>query len=343
MKLTCQAPAKIILSGEHSVIYGSPGLSMTIDLPTECTIEFIPNKTSFIEIELINYQQKHAFPFKTWQKLALNIEIRFQLYLQNINAIQTVLHHPIDLILVTLQHFHQAIGLKHGHWSIKIKSHHLPSRGLGSSAAVILSLLSGLYKAHNCTAYQDQMLALSLLIESRQHGKSSGIDPTTILLGGLLRYQKQKKTLKLKTNHFQAWLIDTGIPTSSTGTSVEGVQNAFKHEHSIWSKFNTVTNNIESAWRQENSNKLRAAIRSNQNLLEHIGVVPKKVADFIKVLHQSSDIAAKVCGAGSISGDSAGIILCLSPSSPAKLCEKHGYQVFPLKLQDHGITCELDN
>ncbi len=342
MKITCQAPAKIILSGEHSVIYGAPCLSMAVNLPTECEIIFTENNLGFVEIELVDYHQKHAFPFKTWRKLALNIETRFQLYLQNINAIQTVLQHPVDLILVTLQHFHQTIGLKQGHWSIKFKSHHLPSRGLGSSAAVIVSLLSGLYKAHNFIDYQDHILSLAQSIEARQHGKSSGTDPTTILLGGLLHYQAHEKTIKLKTHYFQAWLIDTGIPQSSTGKSVAKVAESFGQQHPIWSKFATTTLKMESAWKQENSSKLRSAIRSNQKLLEKIGVVPKKVSHFIQALQLSDKTAAKICGAGSVSGDAAGIVLCVSPNVPKKLCDDYGYEAFPLEFQKQGASCEVD-
>ncbi len=343
MKLTCQAPAKIILSGEHSVVYGAPSLSLAIDLPTECNIAFSSNKTAIVAIELVNYQQKYTFDFKAWQKLALNIDARFQLYLQKVSSIQTVLHDPIDLILVILQQFHQTHGLKQGHWSIKIKSHHLPNRGLGSSAAVILSLLSGLYKAHNLVVQQELILALAQTIESRQHGKSSGIDPATILLGGLLRYQHHKQTIKSKTNCFQAWLIDTGAPKDSTGKSVEVVAKAFNANHAIWSKFKKVTYKMELAYKQKNSIKLCSAIRANQNLLEKIGVIPEKVSRFIKDIHQDANVAAKVCGAGSISGDAAGMVLYVSPNIPKKLCQEYGYEVFPLVLQQNGVRCELDN
>lgn len=341
MKTLCHAPAKLILSGEHSVVYGKPGLSMAVDLPTQCDIEFTPAAPPFIEIELVNYQQKHAFPFDIWQKLALNIEARFQLFQQEINAIQTVLQHPVDLILVALYHFHAAYTLKSGHWNIKIKSHHLPSRGLGSSAAVILSLLGGLFKTQNIKHHEDTVLTLAQAIESRQHGTSSGIDPTTIMQGGLLRYQQHTTTLQLESHSFHAWLIDTGPPSASTGKSVEKVSKRFSYNDDIWQAFEKVTEQVQSAWQQQDADYLCSAIRSNQQLLEKIGIVPLRVKKFIEQLHVSEEVAAKVCGAGSVQGDHAGIILCISPNAPRQLCQEYGFEIFPLVFQSEGLTCTL--
>lgn len=341
MKIHSQAPAKIILSGEHAVVNGLPGLSMAIDLPTHCTLTFEASETNFIDIELVDYGQKLAYPQHLWHRLAANIEGRYQLFEQNILSIQQVLQQPVDLILVTLYHFQALHQLKSGHFSIKLHSHGLMGRGLGSSAAVILSLLSSLFKAHKIEQSQQAILVMAQDIESRQHGTSSGIDPTTIYTGGLLRYQAKHQTLKLAEHHFNAWLIDTGAPLSTTGQCVSEVQANFPPTHAIWHKFEKTTDQIQFAWQEENTPNLEKYLNINQQILTEIGVVPKKVQQFIEAATQQEECAVKVCGAGAIQGDAAGMLLCLNPNAPRALCEQFGYTIMPLKFQPKGVVCEM--
>ncbi|BBP42788.1 mevalonate kinase family protein [Thiosulfativibrio zosterae] len=341
MKTLCQAPAKILLSGEHAVVYGSPGLSMAVNLMTLCQVSFCPQDPPFIEIELVDYQQKHAFPFPLWKKLAINIESRFHLYQQEVGSINTVLQHPIDLILVIMDHFHHAYRLKQGHWSIKIQSHPYPSRGLGSSAAVILSLLKSLVTHQSLNISNTDLLALAKTIESRQHGRSSGIDPTSILHGGLLRFQHHRPVLPLETHGFKGWLIDTGVAHTSTGQAVEAVAKKFKHNHPIWQKFTDVTNRIQTACETENGEALRKSIAENHTLLCEIGVIPQKVINFIAQLNKLPCTSAKVCGAGAVAGQAAGMVLCISPQAPQAICETYGYHFMPLEISSQGVFCHI--
>jgi len=340
MHIHSQAPAKIILSGEHAVVTGRPGLSMAIDLPTHCELTFEPSSHPFIEIELVDYGQKHAFPKAIWKRLATNIEGRYQFYQSGTTSIEQVLQHPVDLILITLYHFHTLHRIKPGHFSLKLKSHALTGRGLGSSAAVILSVLTALFKAHELDSTHEDLLILAQYIESRQHGQSSGIDPTTIFTGGLLRYQTQHHLVKLAEHHFNAWLIDTGKPLSTTGQCVSQVQTQFPSTHAIWQAFEDTTDQIQFAWQEEHTQNLVKQIRINHQLLCDIGVVPTQVQKFINTATEQTDCAAKICGAGTIKGEAAGMVLCISPNAPRALCEQFGYTVMPLNFQPKGVACE---
>lgn len=340
MKTFCQAPAKILLSGEHSVVYGAPGLSMTVNLPTTCQVIFTPADTFSVDIELIDYQQNHSFPFAVWRRLAAEIESRFHLFQQEIGSIHSVLQHPVDLVLVTLDQFHEAYRLKSGHWQIKIQSHPYSSRGFGSSAAVILSLLKSLFLQQTINITTSELLALAKKIESRQHGHSSGIDPTAIIYGGLLRFQPHHPVIPLHFPGFKGWLIDTGRPQTTTGQVVEAVAKRFKHNHEIWQRFSQVTEQIQLACETENSALLRQGVQSNHQLLCEIGVVPQTVMDFIAELHKTPLSAAKTCGAGASSGNAAGIVLFISTTSPKVLCEQYGFKFFPLELSSDGIICQ---
>ncbi|CAN8140512.1 hypothetical protein THIOSC13_10009 [uncultured Thiomicrorhabdus sp.] len=68
-------------------------------------------------------------------------------------------------------------------------------------------------------------------------------------------------------------------------------------------------------------------------LLDQIGVVPKNVQQFIKQLNQLElNACAKVCGAGAVAGDSAGVVIYFGTKAPNDLCDRMGYKFQPLTL-----------
>jgi len=346
MKTLCQTPAKLILTGEHAVLFGAPALSMAIDLSTQCLMTFTPHTSpqdpTCLEIELVDFNQKLMYPSSVWQKRGIQIEARFALYEKNTLSIQSVLQHPVDLILLTLQQFHNVYRLKPGHWKIKIHSHQLTGKGLGSSASVIISVLQSLFLQHGLAFSEVELLSMAQKVESHQHGSSSGLDPTTVLKGGLLRYQQGSPLQQLHSQNFHGWIIDTGAPDSTTGQAVNHVHRTFSHQHPIWKEFKHVAHLIEQAWQTSNATNLKQAIKQNQHLLEALGVVPKTVQKFIHTLNQSPESAAKICGAGSMTGEKAGIVLCISQTAPEALCQEYGYDYYPLKFSEKGSQCEMD-
>lgn len=340
MQTLCSVPAKLILSGEHAVIYNHSALSMAVGLYTHCQCRFQSSSVNSVTIELKDFQQKHCFPSFVWQNLASHIEARYSNYSSGNLSIQSVLVQPIDLVLDTLYHFNEFHRLNKGEWFFEIHSEVPIGKGLGSSAAIILSLLSNLFQQHQLAQDKETLLALARKIESRQHGRSSGIDPATMLYGGLLEFHSAKTTKRLKTHEFKAWLIDTGSPASSTGQAVDYVKQQHADNTTLWQNFAKVTDNIIQAWSHQNSQQLYQNIEENQQLLEHIGVVPQRVQHFIQRLKTEFNGSAKVCGSGSIKGDSAGVLLCFCSQKPTQLCQEFGYQVQRITIDNQGITCQ---
>lgn len=344
MKTCCQTPAKLILTGEHAVLFGAPALSMAVNFLTQCEMTFRktppPAKHTF-NIELCDFQSTHPFSAQEWQDKVMNIRSRYNLYEKNTLAIQAVCSNPIDLVLLSLHFFHTSHSLKKGHWKIRIQSKAPLGKGLGSSAATIIGLLHNLYCQHHLPLIEEELLGLAQQIESYQHGHSSGLDTTTIFKGGLIRFQQGKPIKRLVMQNFHGWLIDSGKPSSTTGQAVSHVQQNFHHHHVIWQAFKATAERIEQAWQEADAVNLKEALRENQQLLENIGVVPERVQAFIKRINQHPNKAAKVCGAGSVFGQNAGMILCLSHQPPTELCEEYGYALIPLTLNEDGSHCEV--
>lgn len=340
MKTRCAAPAKLILSGEHAVLYGCPALSMAIQLPTHCEVSFQPDNKLHLDITLTNFQQQHTLSGDKWLQHATEIEQRFSQYQNQQLDIQSVLRQPIDLILTTLYHYHQLHVLPPGKWDITLYSDAPTGRGLGSSAAIIISLLKALNQQLTATLDRAALLALAQTIECRQHGKSSGIDPATIIYGGLLQYQTERPIEPIASHPLQGWLIDTGLPQSTTGECVDYVRKHHANDKPLWQSFRTVTEAIATAWRQQDSQALRNDIQRNQRLLTQIGIVPKQVQNWVQLLENNYQAAVKICGAGSIKGDTAGMLLVLCERSPVDFCEQHNLALYPLTLSPEGALCD---
>lgn len=342
MKTHCFVPAKLILSGEHAVLYQCPALSMAIDMHTHCDSMFHASSSPSITLELCNFNQAITLSFDAFRQHANLIEQRYQSFLQGKRTIQTVLTRPEELLICTIQQFEQRYQpLNVGHWHFKIHANVPMGRGLGSSAAVIVSLLASLFKQHQIKPLPEEILTLSQLIESRQHGQSSGIDPATLIYAGVLRYQPKQPIQKITPPPLNAWLIDSGAPLSSTGECVESVKLQHQHNDALWQQFRNTTQHIEDALTQNDITSLQQGIQQNHQLLIQIGVVPNTIQTFIKELQMQYNAAAKICGAGSIAGEQAGVILCFSELAPTKLCQTYGYTCQPITLQSQGLVCEF--
>lgn len=326
-----RTPGKLILSGEHSVVYGKPALAMAIDRFVEASIE--PHDGFLFECDALNYHSKTTrVDLVTLKK---NTEERYQEFQKEIRPIEEVLNQGTDLIKIasidTLQYFHQPCdGLK-----IKLSSSIPQGQGLGSSAAVIVNILFGLTHYFKHTLDHQTFFQHAIALESLQHGKSSGLDIATCFYGGCIIFQnKQAQPYPAPT--LSLFIINTGKPTSSTGTCVQHVS-AFKDDHALWNAFEVVTLTLKDAIAQQDDITIKKAVHENHQLLCRIGVVPERVQQFIAALHRVG-IAAKISGAGAIKGEHGGTILAITENISAlqKIADDYGYSCQKIRSAQQG-------
>jgi mevalonate kinase len=345
MRLLSTAPAKLILSGEHAVVYGQPALSQAINLPTTCELDFTPQPHD-LTITLRDFGiTKHTSFNQAWLD-AERIHQRFIDFQQQLADINTVCQTPFDLVLLSLFHFNNLYPIEFKHLKINIQSQAWSGRGLGSSAAVITSLLKGLWHAHQKNNTEG-LHSLATLIESYQHGQSSGIDPAALLSSGLIRYQQNQPIQTLTTSPKNFWLIDTGQPESHTGECVQHVRTHHANNRPLWQAFANCTEEMQNALISDNPTTISQMINQNQRLLEQIGVVPKNITTFAKQLNEVS-LATKVCGAGSVQGKRAGVMLAYSQTELDhnaqqqlnRLCQAYGYRLQQVRTANQPTHCK---
>ena len=321
------APGKLILSGEHAVVYDRPALAMAID---RCATSVITADLSdLVSFDLVNLQSRDSFTLHMLSEMKQRVARSYHLFLDGQLSIREVLHKPVELFEFAFINILDGLHLKlERGLNIQTESNIPIGCGMGSSAATVLSVLRGIGHYFRVDFRPDWVMKYSLDAEKLQHGHPSGVDSYVSLHGGCALFQNgEARAVPLP--RLAMYLVHTGVPASTTGECVVQVGQRFKNDV-IWSDFEAVTLEMERAIRANNLPGIRRMVRENNKLLAAIGVVPQRVQSFIREVEDWGG-AAKVCGAGSVVGDAAGVVLVVASESPAELCAKHNYTLIPVR------------
>lgn len=327
------APGKLILSGEHAVVYGKPALAMAVDRSAQAVIT-AEAASDLVSIDLQDYREAESFTLRALRELKNRVMKNYRLFLEGHLSIREVLHKPIELFqfaFITILdglHLKVADGLK-----IQLHSNIPIGCGMGSSAATVLSVLRAIGHYFRVEFRPEWYQAYSLEAENLQHGHASGVDTYISLHGGCARFQEGKAE-KLPLPHLPMHLVNTGVPETTTGECVANVKDRFG-ESRIWDEFEAVTNELQKVLSGRDLELIQNVIRENHKLLSEIGVVPSRVQSFIAEVEKQG-AAAKVCGAGAVGGDKGGIVLVCSEEAPVELVNQYGYSIMSVRGEPLG-------
>ncbi len=328
--MTASAPGKLILCGEHAVVYGRPALAMAVDRFTECRVQGVEDDAVYLNLTDL----QHPSVWRPQQLLHHSREIlkRYSLFQQGQLPIRRVAQRSSDVPAYLIELIHR---LKQA-WQpcrIDICSTIPIGSGMGSSASLLTSMALALLHFCGNEISSNDLQELVMAGERLYHGHPSGVDAWLTIHGGMVRFQHgEAKPLPLLTRPL--YLVHTGKPESSTGECVQYVRQ--QHGHSaIWQEFEQVCDRFETAIIRSQPESLLEAVRSNHRLLVQLGVVPAPVREFIAGI-ESAGGAAKISGAGAIAGPAAGMVLVFSDEPPAELCRLNNYPLITVHTDEHG-------
>lgn len=334
------APGKIIISGEHAVIYGKPSIAMAVNRTVESSlISNLNLSPSRILFELSNYNSRESFTLSELRKLRQKISKNYERFLKGEISVREIISKPFDLMNYVFIRLLDAfeIKLRQG-LKICLQSNIPIGCGMGSSAATIVSVLRLFAHYFHLDFPSKKLMAFGLEAERFQHGFLSGIDFHLSVHGGCMLFQDGKMQKRLPIPQKNLYLVQTGIPSCTTGECVVHSKPYFE-KSTIGKDFEAVTLAIEKAIEHNDLSSLQENIRSNHELLLAIGVVPETVKAFIKEI-KTGGAAAKICGAGAIRGQSGGIVLVAAETPPIAICGKYGYHCTSLKGEERGVHLE---
>ena len=323
--LAVSAPGKLILMGEHAVVYGRPALVAAIDL--RLTVRLSPAKD--VILDLPGLGRSEHLSWKEVRSYARGARERWDAYsvqpgpssFQEMRG-EDPAHVVKAAIGEAVERFEPEEGLR-----LRVESDLPIGSGFGSSAATAIAVIAGVLSWLGQPL--DDVERLALEVERRQHGHPSGVDGATILRGGVLWAKREADGLRIKPVEVRSSLLsrlrvyDTGMPPEATGAVVAAVRSRREADPA---RIEAVLDRIEAATvafreelerEDEDRDRTLHLIREAQGCLEALGVVPGEVRAAVREIEAAGG-AAKVSGAGSLAGPGAGSLLVYHPD-PGKL------------------------
>ena len=312
MKSKASTPGKVILFGEHFVVYGVRAILCAINKRVTVTAEKIEEEKISIKS---NIGELILEPNKP------------------ISEIDSPLKPFYYLANKMLETQNQTTGIK-----ITVESDIPIGVGLGSSSACCAAGAAAISRLFTETS-REEILELAIAAEKTIFPNTSGADCTVCTYGGIMEYDKKNGFTKIKSEPDFHLVITNSDIKHSTKSVVAGVKQ-FKEENEI--EFSKLCNDeselVDDALKLLNDNNIKELgqkIIQNQEYLETIGVSNEKLRDMILV-GQKSSFGAKITGAGE-----GGCIFSLTDESNLKQTisqfKDKNYECFSVKIDFKGL------
>ncbi len=294
---------KIILLGEHAVVYGSRAIAAPIPLAMQAKV----TKSDKDGIHLL---------IPRWgveERLQRNSEHKYSIF-KSLDLILDKLHlHNRDMKIEVFPHVPRAMGLG----------------GSASLAVAIIRALSG----HFALNLSDEEVA-NLAFESEKlvHGTPSGIDNTLATYGRFLMYRKGDPPTMVDINVPKPIRMVIGLTwqESLTAKMVAKVRQAWqankKLYNRIFKEIDMLNVQAERAIKDHDLHQLGELMNINQGLLNALQVSSREIEEMVDIARTNGALGAKLTGGGG-----GGAIIALCPGSAeevARALKNAGYRAF---------------
>jgi mevalonate kinase len=311
--VTVSAPGKVILFGEHAVVYGKPSLVGAIDKRTYVNLETRGDDRIYIK--------SNAEP----------CDLTFSL-----DKIESVDGFPYvrKAIELAFEHIDKKSGL-----DIEISSDFPPASGLGSSASVSIAAIMAIHEALGSTISKDELAKLGHKVELEVQGAASPTDTTIATFGGALFIEPDKGEYERIDAHLPLVVGYTGIERSTKALvdDVRALRDKFPEIiDSIIYSIDKITREAKN--RIENREEIGELMNINHGLLTALGVSNFKLDSLVYVARDAGAVGAKLTGAGG-----GGCMIAYAPGkrvAVAEAIEKYGATAFESVITSVGMRVE---
>ncbi len=261
--------SKIILMGEHFVVYGVGAIALPFSSAT-ASIQVWQDETDYIKSSL---------------------------YTGSLDASPKMFEGLRDLILS----LKQDLKIEHG-VHVSIDSNIPLQRGMGSSAAISIGIAKAFYDYVQEPINKEALKAYASKAEDVHHSNASGIDIETILSKGPIVFQKAKEYIGIE-EALDAYLllVDSKIK-GSTKIAVEQVYQ-FTLEHPV--TFNKMLEDYQillkealDAYQNNQASRLGMVMNQNHQLLQALGISEPSIDEWIEDALDHGALGAKITGGG---------------------------------------------
>ncbi len=298
------ACGKIILLGEHAVVYGRPAIALPIPLAVEAMVR---REGQGINIVIPRWGLEQPVHANT----------------QGLSGILAKILSDLDLDQENM--------------TIEVFPHIPRAMGLGGSSALAVAILRALDAQFNLGLDNNRINELAYECEKAAHGTPSGVDNTVATYGTPLRYQKTDKgpvfrDLRL-TEPLQLVVGITG-QESLTADTVAQVRNAWTQHpdryNSIFDQIGSLTEAAQVALEQGKTGDLGDLMNVCHGYLNALQLSTPELEELIHIARSNGALGAKLTGGG---GGGSMIALCPdNQDAVARAMQTAGYETLSVTV-----------
>lgn len=274
---TATAPGKIILFGEHAVVYGEPAIAAPLQT-LQARVVVHPEITGMsgqIHIEAPD--------------ISLSADIK-----------DLEVDHPLRAAITAVageQNLNEVPACR-----IQITSTIPMAAGLGSSAAISTALIRAFSAFLGTLLSNDQISQFAFEVEKIHHGTPSGIDNSVVVLQQPIYYQKGVPMEILSiTSPISILVADSGSP-GDTQKAVSAVRESWLKEpekyNQIFSDIGSLTQNARELIASGDTRELGLLMDQNHGLLQDLGVSTPGLDHLVQSARDAGALGAKLSGGG---------------------------------------------
>ena len=271
--IVVSSPGKLILAGEHAVVYGRRALvtSVGMRLFMQLTVAAESSESRLI-VTFHDTKTQHTLdPSQPTDASPLEVQA----------------------VLFVYEQFKASLPTEH-HVELQVRSDIPIGAGLGSSAAFSVSLVSCFYLLEHEKIDREAINRLAFQVERLFHETPSGIDNTIVTYGQSLLYsQASKKHVSFRLPNLA--IIDTGIPKSTKVQIGKLRQFVDKNPAEAETIFQEIECCVDAMIEQVD--RMPELFQRNQQLLVRLGASIPAIDRIVEVLSKQN-IASKITGAG---------------------------------------------
>ncbi|GGY01666.1 hypothetical protein GCM10007160_32020 [Litchfieldella qijiaojingensis] len=297
---------KVILLGEHAVVYGSHAIAAPVPLAIEARVKEAHEGVSLI--------------IPRW-----GVEQRLESQAEQRRSFDR----PIGMIL-------EKLGLAERPMLIEVFPQIPRAMGLGSSAALAVAVIRALDEHFKLGLSDDELNDLAYECEKVAHGTPSGIDNTIATFGRFLLYRMGEPPVKRQLSVPAPIPLVIGMSgvESLTAKMVARVRAAWEKSpglyEGIFEQIDSLTLQGVKAIESYDLEQLGELMNICQGLLNALQVSSWEVEELIQVARNNGALGAKLTGGGG-----GGSMIALCPESPERVVnamQEAGYQAMEVTI-----------
>ncbi len=315
------APGKLMLFGEHAVVYGRPCIVTAVDHRMRVSMELLSGEKIKINAPDVGVKN-YVGDIVDLKKANLPKGIRF---------VGTAINNFFKTYDVTS-------GLR-----VETKSDFSSEFGFGSSSAVTVGIIKALSELFGKKLTNQELFNLSYKTVLDVQGVGSGFDLAAAIWGGTIYFVTGgKKIVPLNIKELPLIVGYTGIK-ADTPTLVRKVAEFYKNQKKlvgiIFDTITSLTKEAREALKKSDMKRLGELMDINQGFLNTLGVNSKELSKLIFAAREGGAYGAKLSGAGG--GD---CMIALSSRGLKRkvetFIEKAGGTILRVKMNADGVKIE---